>query len=162
MRQYWRAHWGLCRQHYRAAFRQVAQPIAEQLERERKRAARHHCKAQRAVAEYMEEQADSHTAYAEDRKERTSTYFMRCGQFIKIGASVSPLFRVQSIRRTGGVLAPADLDLSETELLATESGGYDRERELHAKFAHLRHTGEWFTEAPELTEYIESLKEVAA
>jgi hypothetical protein len=48
-------------------------------------------------------------------------------------------------------------------LLATEPGGFERERELHAQFAHLRHTGEWFTEAPELAEYIDALaKEQAA
>jgi len=147
----------LCHQHYRAAFRQIAKPIANKLERERKRAARHHCDADRAVAEYIEKQMDDQIARGEQRKEQTYAYFMRCGQFVKIGASLDPLFRLHSIRRTGGILAPPGIDLSETELLATELGGFDRERRLHFRFAHLRHTGEWFTEAPELTAYIESL-----
>jgi hypothetical protein len=153
----------LCHQHYRPAFRQIASPIADKLERERKRAARHHCDAERAVTEYIEEQAERQIAQGERRKEQTYTYFMRCGRFVKIGASLDPLFRLNSIRRTGGILAPSGLDLSNTDLIATEMGGFERERELHARFSHLRHTGEWFTEAPELTEYIESLsREVAA
>lgn len=152
----------LCHQHYRAAFRQIAQPIANKLERERKRAARHHCDAERAVAEYIEEQVDHQIARGERYKEQALTYFMRCGQFVKIGVSGNPNFRLQSIRRTGGILAPAGLDLSQTELVATEPGGFDREHRLHLRFAHLRHTGEWFTEAPELTQYIESLSEEVA
>lgn len=147
----------ICHQHYRAAFRQIAKPIADKLEHERKRAARHHCDAERAVAEYIEEQVDSQLARQQQYKEQAYAYFMRCGQFVKIGASLDPLFRLKSIRRTGGVLVPPGLDLSETELLATEPGGFDREHRLHIKFAHLRHTGEWFTETKELTDYIKGL-----
>lgn len=154
----------LCRQHYRKAFRQIASPIADKLERERKRAARHHCNAERAVREYIEAEVDEQIERGRRYKEQAYTYFMRCGKFVKIGASADPKFRLVSIRRTGGVLTPAGLDLRDTELVATQGGGFDRERELHAKFAHLRHTGEWFTETPELTTYIESLtaKEAAA
>lgn len=89
-------------------------------------------------------------------------YFIRCEGFIKIGKAQRPENRVKEIRR-GGILFPRQLDLEASELIATELGGIERERELHARFAHLRHTGEWFIEAPELTEYIESLsKEQAA
>lgn len=151
----------LCHQHYRAAFRQIAKPIADKLERERKRAARHHCDAERAVAEYIEEQVDLQIIYTQQRKEQAYAYFMRCGQYVKIGASLHPPSRLQAIRRTGGVLFPKGLDLQKTELVATEPGGFEREHRLHIRFRHLRHTGEWFTEAPELTEYIEALKEAA-
>lgn len=87
-------------------------------------------------------------------------YFIRCEQYVKIGASKWPPGRLKEIRwGVGGALTPPLMDAKVAELISTEPGGFDRERELHAKFAHLRHTGEWFTETPELTEYIESLSE---
>jgi hypothetical protein len=95
------------------------------------------------------------------RDKRAHVYFIRCGGYVKIGASRSPSARVDSIRTVGGVLAPFLLDLSGAELIATEAGGFTREKALHARFKHLRHTGEWFTEAQELTEYVDSLAKKA-
>lgn len=91
------------------------------------------------------------------RDKKASVYFIRCGGFVKIGASRSPAVRLESIRTIGGVLAPSLLDLSGAELIATEPGGFTKEKALHAQFKHLRHTGEWFTEAPELTRYLAAL-----
>lgn len=91
------------------------------------------------------------------RDKRAFVYFIRCGGFVKIGASHSPQKRLDSIRAAGGVLTPFLLDLSGAELVTTEPGGFTREKALHARFKHLRHTGEWFTEAPELTKYIEAI-----
>jgi hypothetical protein len=93
----------------------------------------------------------------EESRASTTVYFMRCGGFYKIGHSGYPAYRLSQIRGADGTKAPEGLNLKATMLVKTEPGGYLREQELHAKFAHLRHTGEWFTEAPELTEYIESL-----
>jgi len=90
------------------------------------------------------------------RKEQT-VYFMRCQEYVKIGISMNPAARLQQIRRGGGSHFPRLLDVETTELVATEPGGLDRERELHKKFHKLRHTGEWFTETPQLTKYINSL-----
>jgi predicted GIY-YIG superfamily endonuclease len=98
-----------------------------------------------------------------DRKRRAQTvYFIRCQQYIKIGISKDPAARLRQIRRGGGSHFPRLLDVETAELIATEPGGLDRERELHQHFSHHRHTGEWFTEAPELTQYIDALSEVAA
>jgi hypothetical protein len=99
----------------------------------------------------------------EYRRHITRVYFVRCEQYVKIGASLYPEQRLEQIRKCGGGSDfPCRLDIGAAELIATEPGGKPRERELHAKFSHLRHTGEWFTEAPELTEYIKSLSEAAA
>jgi hypothetical protein len=95
------------------------------------------------------------------RDKRTSVYFIRCGGYVKIGASRSPDTRLEAIRTIGGVRAPFLLDLSGAEMIATEPGGFTREKALHAHFKHLRHTGEWFTESPELTKYIDSLSKRA-
>ena len=98
----------------------------------------------------------------ERKRKAQIVYFIRCQQFVKIGISKNPAARLQQIRRGGGSHFPRLLDVETSELIATEAGGFAREKELHARFAHLRHTGEWFTEAPELTEYIESLSERSA
>ena len=96
--------------------------------------------------------------YFEQRRKAQTVYFMRCEGFVKIGMSFNPDNRLNQIRKGGGSLFPRRMDVASTSLIATEPGGFDREKELHARFASLRHTGEWFTEAPELTEYIESLE----
>jgi Meiotically up-regulated gene 113 len=46
---------------------------------------------------------------------------------------------------------------SNLVILATEPGGTDLEEQLHARFAHLRCRGEWFTDTDELQAYIASL-----
>jgi len=97
-----------------------------------------------------------------DMRYEATVYFFRCERYIKIGYSIDPIKRLRAIRSGDGTKAPDGINSALTVLLNTETGGFDRERELHAQFAHLRHTGEWFTEAPELTEYIESLSEAAA
>ena len=85
-------------------------------------------------------------------------YFIRCGQYVKIGYSKDPDVRLKQIRSgLDAALIPPNLDIGPAELVTTENGGLTRERELHTKFSHLRHTGEWFTEAPELTDYIKGL-----
>lgn len=93
-----------------------------------------------------------------DKRRRAQTvYFMRCEKFMKIGMSLNPANRLNQIRKGGGSLFPRRMDVGSTVLITTEPGGFEREKELHIKFAHLRHTGEWFTEAPELTDYINRL-----
>lgn len=96
---------------------------------------------------------------AEARYKRSRVYFLRCGEFIKIGTTTNLTNRLASIQKSGGVLMPHGLDYRRTELVAAIHGDQRQERDLHKQFAHLRHTGEWFTEAPELTDYINNLKE---
>lgn len=96
-------------------------------------------------------------AEADQRRSVQTVYFIRCEEYVKIGISKNVTARLHQIRKGGGSLFPRLLDVETSELIATEPGGLNRERELHQRFAHLRHTGEWFTEAPELTEYIDGL-----
>ena len=97
-----------------------------------------------------------------DMRYEASVYFLRCGDYIKIGYSAAPHMRLRQIKSDDGTKRPSDIDCASTVLVQTEPGGFNRERELHAKFAHLRHTGEWFTEAPELTDYIRNIERTAA
>jgi len=94
---------------------------------------------------------------AEARGKRSRIYFMRCASFIKIGYTTQLATRLNTIRKSGGVLMPSGLPYWTTELVHAFHGAFDEEKELHQQFAHLRHTGEWFTESKELTDYIEGL-----
>lgn len=87
-------------------------------------------------------------------------YFMRCEGYIKIGVSNDPQRRLAQIRG-GSALTPVGMDYRKAELVRVIEGAGGREYPTHWQFAHLRHTGEWFTEAPELTGYIESLDAAA-
>ena len=152
----------VCAWHEARATRQFAGPLQDALADLKEEVAGHECDGQKAVSAYLAERADWHLERNAEWRSDSLAYFIRCGQYIKIGVAASPRFRLDTIRNTGGVLAPRGLDLSTAELLATEPGGFDRERELHDKFSHLRHTGEWFTKAPELIEYIESIRVTAS
>lgn len=71
-------------------------------------------------------------------------YFGRRGDLIKIGTSTNVTDRAQAL----------DLD----EILVTVPGGRREEKQVHAAFAHLRHRGEWYRQAPELTAFLDDLR----
>ena len=79
-----------------------------------------------------------------ERKSASRVYFMRHDRIIKIGFSIDPAKRSQSL--AGAVI------------LATEPGGRRDEEALHARFCHLRLHGEWFSPGPDLIEYINRLR----
>lgn len=77
-------------------------------------------------------------------------YFIRNGGLIKIGKSENLSERLRS------------MSLPVTAVLATEPGGYERERELHKRFAEYREHGEWFRPGPRLLAYIAGVQRRAA
>lgn len=147
----------VCSWHHRKATSQFASRLEDELADLKQDVAEHECDGERAVLEHEIRRLHQNLARTKRWRASSQAYFIRCGGFIKIGASSSPAGRLDTIRKTGGVLAPHGLDLTASELVATERGGFGREKELHKKFTHLRAAGEWFTEAPDLTAYIESL-----
>lgn len=116
----------------------------------------------KALQESFEKREAISEQQAEWRQTRSRVYFLRCGQYIKIGFSTDVDKRVDHIRRLGGVLAPEGLDLSKTVLIADVAGEMTAEKSLHKKFNHLRVVGEWFRAEPELLSFIEKLEEAAA
>lgn len=78
-------------------------------------------------------------------KRTGEVYFVSDGEHIKIGYSTAPKIRVADLQVSSG---------RELVLLGTISGGLDTERRLHARFAHCRVRGEWFSPTPELTAFI--------
>lgn len=147
----------VCSWHYTKARRQFAAPLEDEVTRLKSDAAAHECEGQAAIEAYELEQYNQSLGRAERHRKASQVYYMRCGEFIKIGVSISPLYRLRTIRETGGVLYPAGLDLSKTILVASEPGTQEKEAAMHVKFSHLRHAGEWFTETPELTDHINAV-----
>jgi transcriptional regulator with XRE-family HTH domain len=75
-------------------------------------------------------------------------YFIQSedGGSIKIGCTELIPFRLKQLRsRTRRRL----------KVLAIMDGSFPEERALHDRFAHLRKEGEWFDDAPELTQFIQ-------
>jgi len=62
-------------------------------------------------------------------------YFLRCGDFVKIGYSASPKGRLRALRTS----MPFDC-----EIVGIHSGTKNHEQQLHRIFSHLRHRNEWF------------------
>lgn len=74
-------------------------------------------------------------------------YFIHNGEAIKIGKSINPS------KRMAGLQTSYHKPLT---LLATMEGGTIEEAGLHMRFNHLRLSGEWFSDDPQLREFIES------
>ena len=83
---------------------------------------------------------------------RGCVYFIRCGEYVKIGYSINPLQRLTDLQ-TG---MPYRL-----EILASEWGTPADEKFYHTKFKHLRHVGEWFRMTDELSAFIATLTQWA-
>lgn len=80
---------------------------------------------------------------------RGFTYFVRRADAIKIGHSGIPKQRISTLQ----VSFPEAI-----EVLAIVPNARVSEAAAHAKFAHLRLSGEWFRAEPELLDFIKSIK----
>lgn len=76
-------------------------------------------------------------------------YFIRSGQYVKIGRSDNPLGRLRQVQ-TGNPI--------QGEMLAVCPGGRNSEQELHALFAEHRVQGEWFRLVPVIEERIAEVR----
>lgn len=75
-------------------------------------------------------------------------YFIRSGEYVKIGYSDNPLGRLRQVQ-TGNPI--------EAELLAVCPGGKDDEAAIHGAFQQHRVSGEWFRATPRLDALIEKV-----
>ena len=78
------------------------------------------------------------------------TYFVRDGEFIKIGSSMTPDARIKSLQTAIA---------RELETLVVVPMEFADELQTHQRFAHLRERGEWFRSTPELLGFIAALKQ---
>lgn len=70
-------------------------------------------------------------------------YYLRFGDRVKIGTTTNLRVRLA--------------DLPHDELLATEPGSFDVEKQRHRQFAAYRVNGEWFHHCPAIAEHIATL-----
>lgn len=83
------------------------------------------------------------------RRDRTRiVYFIGCGEYVKIGVALDVDKRMRQLEAT----IPFPITL-----LGVTMGGQENEAQLHVRFAHLRHKGEWFRFEGELRDYISTL-----
>lgn len=86
--------------------------------------------------------------YQRRREKKWCTYFVRGASLIKIGRTKNWRQRMRALR----VTCPVPLHCIGLIL-------EDREKELHARFAHLRVRDEWFRSTRELLDFIKSTDE---
>ena len=80
-------------------------------------------------------------------------YFLRCGDFVKVGYASDAPSRVRHIR----VSNPYPVDL-----IAWARGGRDEEARIHAIIKNHRHKGEWFRVAEQLMVIVEAASDTAS
>lgn len=86
------------------------------------------------------------------RDKEESVYFVRCGEFVKIGYTRGvPESKMTEFK----VGSPYDY-----EMLASVPGGLRLQRKLHRIFKEVHHRGEWFRMEGALVEFIGSIKGV--
>lgn len=76
-------------------------------------------------------------------------YFIKGGDYIKIGISNNPQFRLAELQ----VASPYKLQLLEMTWYESNSKAYAVEHDLHNHFQYVRAEGEWF-EAPFVEAYL--------
>lgn len=91
-------------------------------------------------------------------KRGSFVYFIRSGDFIKIGWSKTPELRADQIRRGGHALLPTAGLAEDPVLLAYSPGSRKDEAALHQRFYETNDQGEWFRRSPELDELIEETR----
>lgn len=85
-----------------------------------------------------------------------SVYFARVKGYVKIGYAAKPWERVGTIT-TGTCIKPDDVEYGDDiDLLGWIPGDRKTEASIHAKFAHLHVTGEWFLDTDDYDDLIEA------
>lgn len=90
--------------------------------------------------------ADNGHAWQPSAPKDEIVYFLRAGDFVKIGKATGAATSRVSQLKTG---CPFPI-----EVVATIPGGYAKEGALHRRFASIRAHGEWFHATPELLAYV--------
>jgi hypothetical protein len=80
-------------------------------------------------------------------------YFIRSGQFVKVGVSEQPWKRLSNLQTAHH---------DHLEMLAIMPGDRAFEQRLHKRFAEYRHNREWFRDSDPLQQYIQEVRELYA
>jgi hypothetical protein len=92
--------------------------------------------------------------YLENRSVRV--YFIKCGDYVKIGKSTNPERRLKSLQIKGEkTIKPDGIDLATAEILGHVPGGGSIETALHRHLKAHNVKGEWFSFSPEVQSIID-------
>ena len=103
-----------------------------------------------AKGEARRQQAAAHERLFRAAAGVDSVYFIRCGDYVKIGRSTNVRARLSELQ-TGN---PYDL-----RLLATIPGGYPLESSLRSRFSGEHHRGEWFYYSTSVRRFIKDIRQ---
>lgn len=156
-----------CRDHIGHMLATISAEVDDaMLEADRELRESRHLIAEEALREHMEsdgcdvvryqDEIEHDLSVVESRRPPNYIYYMRCGDYVKIGRSHTPVARWRTIRNLGGVRAPEGLDLTTVTLDRVEVAGVEMERFRHDQFSHLRVAGEWFEYGPEIEKLMQA------
>ena len=78
-------------------------------------------------------------------------YFLRCGNYVKIGSSFSPETRIAQLKKDNdATLRPKGLKIADAVCIGWVQGARSLERDLHQALNRYRHDGEWFEWTPKV------------
>jgi hypothetical protein len=93
-----------------------------------------------------------------DTEPEVYVYFIKCGDYVKIGKSKDPESRLKTLKRPNdSTISPNGLDLSDAELLGYIPGGSFLESSLHQQLYNQRVAGEWFRLETHVAQVVEML-----
>lgn len=87
--------------------------------------------------------------WREDNRPEPAVYFVKCGEFIKIGWSENWHSRIKRLNVDNPHSIEILLVLGRPKIF---------EKTMHRQFAEMRHRGEWFRDHPDIRAYIEERK----
>lgn len=88
---------------------------------------------------------------AEQWKRSTEVYFIKAGDYVKIGYSKNPAQRLKTLSKANdSTVRPADCDLSEAKIVGTVAGGHELESHYHRLARDWHVCGEWYAWNEEL------------
>lgn len=85
-------------------------------------------------------------------------YFLRCGDYVKIGSSYSPETRIAQLKKENDVtLRPKGLKMDDAVCIGWVQGARSLERDLHQALNHYRENGEWFRWKPKVQDVVNAI-----
>jgi hypothetical protein len=102
----------------------------------------------KAAADYMAAQKVFPKPRDEIRKRSGFVYFIRSGEFVKIGYSKNPIKRLDILNTGMGTRA---------RFVLSVPGTMKDEKQLHGRFARNRANGEWFRMGPSIEQFLHDL-----
>jgi hypothetical protein len=78
-------------------------------------------------------------------------YFLRCGDYVKIGSSFSPETRIAQLKKENDTtLRPKGLKMDDAVCIGWVQGARSLERDIHQVLSRYRENGEWFRWSPKV------------